>query len=77
MSMLYSRCSSEYNKMIPSRQEMYARAIKEEKCYMANDFVQEQSKKGHFTVSTYTFHMSYGNSASCCIARVYSFKYAI
>jgi hypothetical protein len=57
MSMLYSRCSSEYNKMIPSRQEMYARAIKEEKCYMANDFVQEQSKKGHFTVSTCTFQL--------------------
>jgi hypothetical protein len=57
MSMLHSRCSSEYNKMIPSRQEMYARVIKEQQCYVADDFVQEQTKKGHFTVSTCTFQL--------------------
>jgi hypothetical protein len=59
MSMLYSRCSAEYNKLILSRQEMYARAIKEQNCYMANDFVREQSKKGHFTVSVCTYALLY------------------
>jgi hypothetical protein len=62
MSMLHSRCSSEYNKMTPSRQEMHARVIKEKKCYIADDFIQEQIQRGHFTVSTCTLHCAINKS---------------